>query len=37
MEKKVAAPSLTQKLDQYGGLIALAVCLAAVIILLVNR
>lgn len=37
MEKKVAQPSLVQRIDQYGGLIALAVCVIAVILLLTNR
>lgn len=37
MEKKVAELTLAQKLDQYGGLIALLVCVGAVICLLANR
>jgi hypothetical protein len=37
MEKKAAPQSLAQRLDQYGGMIALAVCLIAVILLLTNR
>ena len=37
MEKKVAEPTLLQKLDQYGGMIALVVCLAAVICLLAKH
>lgn len=37
MEKKAAELSLAQKLDQYGGVIALVVCLGAVICLLMNR
>lgn len=37
MDKKVAQPSLAQRLDQHGGLIALVVCVVAVILLLTNR
>jgi hypothetical protein len=37
MEKKVAQPSIMQRLDQHGGIIALVVLMTAVIVLLANR